>query len=170
MKRNFINNYKAFSNKKRSKKKYKKQEQNNLKKPLASFLKKKRVGRGIGSKVGKTSGRGMKGQKARNNVKKGFEGGQIPIHRRLPKFGFTSHKKNNFFILNVGQLQKIDFQDKHLTKEVLFAKKLIPNQSIKVKLLGTGSIDKSYNISLNAFSDTAIKKIKEAGGSFTLIE
>ena len=164
MKKEFIPNSKAFSKDKKKKTKIDKGVSNSLElKSSNPFVKTKRVGRGRGSKIGKTCGRGMKGQKARNTVKKGFEGGQMPLHRRLPKFGFNSHKKNDFFVLNLYQLEKIDVLE--ISNEVLFKNKLIPKLNSKVKLLGHGEVDKSFNLTLNAFSKSAKLKVENAGGS-----
>ena len=133
-----------------------------------------RVGRGIGSGKGKTSGRGVKGQKSRSGVSiKSFEGGQMPLYRRLPKRGFNSFKENNIAILN---LEKIQFYiDKKsikttdiLNAELLKKLKLINKNSQKLKILGTGEIKDKINIEANLASKAAIEKLEKIGGSINL--
>tara|TARA_B100001057_G_scaffold292785_1_gene292854 strand:- start:1897 stop:2346 length:450 start_codon:yes stop_codon:yes gene_type:complete len=138
--------------------------------------KKIRPGRGIGSGKGKTSGRGHKGQKARSGVAiKSFEGGQMPLFRRLPKRGFKSFKKNNTAILNLSNLQsfldqkKITF-DNSLDLKTLQSKKIISKKYEKLKILGNGEIKNKINLSVNFVSKQAKEKIEKIGGKLTLIK
>ena len=138
--------------------------------------KKKKLGRGIGSGKGKTSGRGHKGQKSRSGVAiKSFEGGQMPLYRRLPKRGFNSLKKDNTIIMNLEQLQiflnKNMVDKKSIINLTEFKKKkLIKDKYKKIKILGNGEIKDKINIELNSISKTAKKKIEEAGGSIVIIK
>ena len=138
--------------------------------------KKIRPGRGIGSGKGKTSGRGHKGQKARSGVAiKSFEGGQMPLFRRLPKRGFKSFKKSNIAILNLSSLQsfydqkKITF-DNILDLKILQNKNIIAKKYIKLKILGQGEIKNKVNLSVNFVSKQAKEKIEKVGGKLTLIK
>ena len=133
-----------------------------------------RVGRGIGSGKGKTSGRGVKGQKSRSGVAiKSFEGGQMPIYRRLPKRGFNPISTQNIAILNLEKIQS--FIDKKTIKtsdilnfDLLKKLKLINKNSTKLKILGTGDIKDKINIEANLASKSAIKKLEKIGGSIQL--
>ena len=133
--------------------------------------KKNRPGRGIGSGKGKTSGRGHKGQKARSGVAiKSFEGGQMPLYRRLPKRGFNSIKKNNIAILNLQQLQKYISKGKLNSKSLinlseLKKNKILKNKIDKIKLLGKGDIKDKINIEVDFISKSAKEKIKKNGSS-----
>ena len=135
---------------------------------------KKRVGRGIGSGKGKTSGRGVKGQKSRSGVAiKSFEGGQMPLYRRLPKRGFNSIKKDNIAILNLEKIQsyidKKNFNSNDVINKALLIKlKLINKNSIKLKILGTGEIKDKVSIEANLASKSAIEKLEKVGGSLQL--
>ena len=138
--------------------------------------KKIRPGRGIGSGKGKTSGRGHKGQKARSGVAiKSFEGGQMPLFRRLPKRGFKSFKKSNTAILNLSNLQtffdqkKITF-DNNLDLKTLQSKNIIAKKYEKLKILGQGEIKNKINLSVNFVSKQAKEKIEKIGGKLTLIK
>ena len=137
--------------------------------------KKIRPGRGIGSGKGKTSGRGHKGQKARSGVAiKSFEGGQMPLYRRLPKRGFNSIKKNNIAILNLQQLQKYISKGKLNSKNFInlseFKKNKILKEKIdKIKLLGKGNIKDKINIEVDFISKSAKEKIEKNGSSIKLI-
>ena len=143
---------------------------NNLK------TKKIRVGRGIGSGKGKTSGRGVKGQKSRSGVAiKSFEGGQMPLFRRLPKRGFRSFKKSNTAILNLSNLQSFFDQKKlslsnNLDLKTLQSKKIIAKKYEKLKILGQGEIKNKINLSVNFVSKQAKEKIEKIGGKLTLIK
>ena len=136
--------------------------------------KKIRLGRGIGSGKGKTSGRGHKGQKARSGIAiKSFEGGQMPLYRRLPKRGFNSIKKNNIAIINLQQLQEFISKGKLNTKILinlneLKKNKILKNKINKIKLLGNGDIKDKINLEVDFISKSAKEKIKNKGGSITL--
>ena len=144
---------------------------NNRKKINKSKL---RVGRGIGSGKGKTSGRGVKGQKSRSGVAiKSFEGGQMPLYRRLPKRGFNSINKENITILNLEKIQT--FIDKKnvdpsqiLNSDTLKKLKLINKNSRKLKILGKGEIKYKINIEADLASKSAIEKLEKIGGSIQL--
>ena len=133
-----------------------------------------RVGRGIGSGKGKTSGRGVKGQKSRSGVAiKSFEGGQMPLYRRLPKRGFSSIKRDNIAILNLDKIQSFIDNKKIDTNSVLnfsLLKKLglINKNSIKLKILGTGEIKDKINIEADLASKSALEKLEKIGGSIQL--
>ena len=133
-----------------------------------------RVGRGIGSGKGKTSGRGVKGQKSRSGVAiKSFEGGQMPLYRRLPKRGFNPIKKGEVAILNLEKIQT--FIDKKtikssdvLNSEMLKKLNLINKNSVKLKILGNGEIKDKINIEANLASKSAVKKVEKIGGSIQI--
>ena len=133
-----------------------------------------RVGRGIGSGKGKTSGRGVKGQKSRSGVAiKSFEGGQMPLYRRLPKRGFNPIKKRKIAILNLEKIQSYIDKKKIKTNEVLnssLLKKLnlINKNSKKLKILGSGEIKEKINIEADLASKTALKKLEKIGGSIQI--
>ena len=136
--------------------------------------KKIRPGRGIGSGKGKTSGRGHKGQKARSGVAiKSFEGGQMPLYRRLPKRGFNPIKKNNIAILNLQQLQKYISKGKLNSKSLinlseLKKNKILKNKIDKIKLLGNGDIKDKINIKVDFVSKSAKEKIEKNGSAIKL--
>jgi large subunit ribosomal protein L15 len=138
--------------------------------------KKIRVGRGIGSGKGKTSSRGHKGQKSRSGVAiKSFEGGQMPLYRRLPKRGFKSLNKDNTAILNLSRIQNmIDKSSNNLNKafdlKILKEKKLINSKYLKLKILGTGEIKTNIEISAHFASKQALTKIEKAGGKINIIK
>jgi large subunit ribosomal protein L15 len=138
--------------------------------------KKIRVGRGIGSGKGKTSSRGHKGQKSRSGVAvKSFEGGQMPLYRRLPKRGFKSLNKNNVAILNLSKIQSIIEKTKNglkntLDLKILKEKKLINNKFLKLKILGSGELKKSIEISAHFASKQALSKIEKAGGKINIVK
>jgi large subunit ribosomal protein L15 len=133
-----------------------------------------RVGRGIGSGKGKTSGRGVKGQKSRSGVAiKSFEGGQMPLYRRLPKRGFNSISTSHIAILNLEKIQSYIDKKKIKPNEVLnvdlFKKlKIINKNSNKLKILGTGEIKDKVNIEANLASKSAVEKLEKIGGSIQL--
>ncbi len=133
-----------------------------------------RVGRGIGSGKGKTSGRGVKGQKSRSGVAiKSFEGGQMPLYRRLPKRGFNSIQKKNIAILNLEKIQSfIDKKSIKLTdilnRDLLKKLHLINKNSTKLKILGTGQIKDKINIEADLASKSAVEKLEKIGGSLQL--
>ena len=138
--------------------------------------KKIRVGRGIGSGRGKTSSRGHKGQKSRSGVSiKSFEGGQMPLYRRLPKRGFKSLNKNNIAILNLSKIQNIIDKSTNKIKDtlnlkLLIEKKIINKKYIKLKILGTGEIKKNIDISAHFASKQALAKIEKVGGKISIIK
>ena len=133
-----------------------------------------RVGRGIGSGKGKTSGRGVKGQKSRSGVAiKSFEGGQMPLYRRLPKRGFNPIEKKNIAILNLDKIQS--YIDKKSIKtsdtvnsELLKKLRLINKNCAKLKILGTGEITDKVNIEADLASKSAVEKLEKIGGSIQL--
>ena len=139
-------------------------------------IKKIRVGRGIGSGKGKTSGRGMKGQKSRSGVAiKSFEGGQMPLYRRLPKRGFNSINKNKIAKINLEKLQKlIDKKriksDEKINLEILKKEKIINSSYLRFKILGTGDINTKLDIEVDFSSKTAKEKIEKAGGVIKILE
>ena len=138
--------------------------------------KKVRVGRGIGSGKGKTSSRGHKGQKSRSGVAiKSFEGGQMPLYRRLPKRGFKSFKKTEIAILNLSKIQTIFDKEKNNLKnaldlKILKEKNLINKKFLQLKILGTGDLKKSVEITADYASKKALEKIEKAGGKLSLIK
>ena len=142
---------------------------------LSKINKKKiRVGRGIGSGKGKTSSRGHKGQKSRSGVSiKSFEGGQMPLYRRLPKRGFKKIKKQFTAILNLAKIQNmIDKKENNLKNildlKILKEKKLINKKYSKLKILGTGEIKNNIDIIANYASKQALEKVSKAGGKLSL--
>ena len=133
-----------------------------------------RVGRGIGSGKGKTSGRGVKGQKSRSGVAiKSFEGGQMPLYRRLPKRGFNSIHRKNIAILNLNKIQYYIDNKKFTTGDILNTNilkklKLIDKNSVILKILGSGEIKDKINIEADSASKSAIEKLEKVGGSIKL--
>ena len=137
-------------------------------------IKKMRVGRGIGSGKGKTSGRGVKGQKSRSGVAiKSFEGGQMPLYRRLPKRGFNPLKKEKIAIINLDKIQNL-IETKKINKDTeinidLFKKtKIISKPYHKIKILGSGEIKDKINLSVDFISKSAKEKLEKAGGTISL--
>ncbi|UCE18166.1 MAG: 50S ribosomal protein L15 [Gemmatimonadota bacterium] len=143
---------------------------NELKKPQGARKKRKRVGRGEGSGHGGTSCRGHKGQKSRSGVKipAWFEGGQMPIQRRLPKKGFTNIFKKEYQIVNVQDLARCG-DEKIITPHVLRQKGIIKKERIPVKVLGVGEVAEGMTVRAHAFSATAKAKIEKAKGSVEVI-
>jgi large subunit ribosomal protein L15 len=142
---------------------------NNIKAPEGATHKKKRVGRGPGSGLGKTSGRGNKGQKSRSGYsrKRGFEGGQMPLHRRLPKRGFTNIFKKEWAEVNIADLDRFDGE---VTPEALVAAGLIrKSKQGAVAILGEGEITKALTIKAHRVTAGAKQKIEAAGGTVDLI-
>jgi len=129
-----------------------------------------RVGRGIGSSKGKTAGRGGKGQTARTGVRiNGFEGGQTPIHRRLPKRGFNNYTRREFETINTGEIQKAVDSGKlnakeAITIEALKTAGLVRNAAVDIKLLAKGEITVKVNVSVTAASEAAVAAVTKAGG------
>jgi large subunit ribosomal protein L15 len=136
-----------------------------------STKKSKRVGRGMGSGHGKTSTKGHKGQKARSGGTKGpsFEGGQTPLQRRLPKRGFSNYPfKVEYAVLNLSDLDRLAGVDV-ITPEILLEKNMVKNPKFGIKILGGGTISRPVTVEAHAFSDSAIEKIKAAGGKAEVI-
>ena len=138
--------------------------------------KKTRVGRGIGSGKGKTSSRGHKGQKSRSGVAiKSFEGGQMPLYRRLPKRGFKNFTKKNTAILNLSKIQSLISKSENkltgnLDLKILKEKNLVSKKFEKLKILGSGELKNTVNITAHFASKQALEKIKKAGGKLNLVK
>lgn len=128
----------------------------------------KRIGRGSSSGTGKTAGRGQKGQKARGKVRLGFEGGQMPLYRRIPKRGFTNINRKEFAIVNLDALNVFD-EGAEVTPESLLKAGIISKQLSGVKVLGNGEITKKLTVKANKFSESAVKAIEAAGGKTEVI-
>ncbi|MBS4021469.1 MAG: 50S ribosomal protein L15 [Dethiobacter sp.] len=141
-----------------------------LSSPKGARTAKKRVGRGIGSGLGKTSGRGHKGQKARSGggVRPGFEGGQMPLQRALPKRGFTSIFKKDYNEINIARLN-IFADGAVVTPEELKKQGLIKSVKDGVRILGQGQLEKTLTVKAHGFSNTAAEKIQAAGGKIEVI-
>jgi large subunit ribosomal protein L15 len=129
----------------------------------------RRVGRGTGSGLGKTCGRGHKGAGQRSGFKRkrGREGGQMPLHRRLPKHGFTNIFKREFQIVNVADLSRCKAGD--VTAETLLAVGLIKKSGVPIKILGNGKVEQAYVVKAAAFSESATAKIEAAGGKALVV-
>ena len=137
-----------------------------LQPPAGARKRRKRVGRGIGSRRGKTSTRGVKGQLARHNeMPDHFEGGQNPLQRRVPKRGFINFAREEIHGVNVGLLEGRFGAGDEVTLESLRAKRLVPKRVKKVKLLGTGELKTALKIRLDRVSESARQKVEAAGGS-----
>ena len=134
--------------------------------------KKKRVGRGPGSGLGKTAGRGHKGQKSRSGYssRPGFEGGQMPLQRRLPKRGFTNIFKKEWIEISLAKIEENFNAGDEVTPQILHDRGLIKKAKHDLVILGTGDVTKSLKISAHRFTKTAKDKIEKAGGSATVIE
>ena len=141
----------------------------NLRRPGGPRKARKRIGRGQGSGTGGTSGAGHKGARSRSGFKrkKGFEGGQMPLQRRVPKVGFTNIFRVEYQVVNVRDLGRA--KGKEITLETLMASGLVRNLNKPVKILGTGDLTEAYNVSANAFSKSAVEKIEAAGGKTTTL-
>jgi len=141
-----------------------------LKPPAGQKHTRKRIGRGMGSGLGKTSTRGSKGQRAGTGFgqKRGFEGGQMPLHRRLPKRGFTNIFKKEFAIVNLVQLEKAEGDT--FTVESLQQLGLVKKLGEGLKVLGTGTLTKKITVEAHHFSKSALDKIQKAGGTAQVIE
>ena len=137
--------------------------------PVGQTHVKKRVGRGMGSGHGKTSTRGSKGQHAGTGFsqKRGFEGGQMPLHRRLPKRGFTNIFKKQWAIINLGRLEKMEGDTFSL--DSLMAAGVIKKPGEGLKILGTGQLTRSITVEAHQFSKSALEKIQQAGGKAQVI-
>jgi large subunit ribosomal protein L15 len=144
---------------------------NTLKPAKGSTHKKKRVGRGPGSGLGKTAGRGEKGQKSRSgySAKIGFEGGQMPLHRRLPKRGFTNIFKKRWLEVSLASLEQHFEADAEITPEILHDRGLIKKAKYDVVVLGNGEVSKPLRVSAHRFTKSAREKIEKAGGAVVQI-
>lgn len=146
-------------------------ELHDLQPPAGARKKKKRVGRGIGSGRGKTSTRGMKGQLyRRTSMKASFEGGQLPIHMRVPKRGFINIHRVHVHALNVGLLEGKFDAGTAITPELLHERGLVPKKANVIKLLGTGELTSKLDIHVHRVSGSAKDKVEKAGGTVTLLE
>ena len=141
----------------------------NLRAPRKANENKKRVGRGMGSGMGKTSTRGHKGQGSRSgsSLMRGFEGGQMPLHRRLPKRGFTNIFKTEYEVVNLERLA--NFDEKEITPEVLRKAGVVSKTNSLVKVLGKGELSKAVTVHAHKFSKSAQEKIEKAGGKVTVL-
>ena len=149
---------------------------NQIKDNKGSTKARKRIGRGIGSGTGKTSGKGHKGQKARSGVSiKGFEGGQMPIHRRLPKRGFTNTNRINFLELNLDRLQilidkkQID-PNKIINQKTFLDLGIAKSKKTRIKLLAKGDLKNKINIEVSACSNSAKQYVEKIGGSLHIFD
>lgn len=140
-------------------------ELNSLRPALGSTKNRKRIGRGIGSGHGKTATKGHKGQKARSggSIKPGFEGGQMPLQRRLPKRGFRPLERNEYVLINLQQLDVFE-AGSCVDREAMNAKGLLKKSNLPVKVLANGDITKALTVKADKFSKSAIEKIQSAGG------
>jgi ribosomal protein L15, bacterial/organelle len=139
-----------------------------LKPAPGSRKRKKRVGRGTSSGHGKTATRGTKGQWARSTVRPGFEGGQMPLYRRLPKRGFTNPMRKEYAIVNVEALNRFP-EGTVVTPELLVAEKLVKNVKDGIKILGDGELKVKLTVQAHKFSRSAIEKIEAAGGKAEVV-
>ena len=132
---------------------------------------KKRVGRGIGSGIGKTSGRGQKGQNARSGggVRPGYEGGQTPLYKRLPKRGFTNIHAHEYAIVNLGDINALFEAGSVVDLEALKKVGLVKKEHEGVKILANGELDKALTIKAAKFSKSAVEKISKAGGTVEVL-
>ena len=144
---------------------------NNLRPAKGSTHKKKRLGRGPGTGLGKTAGRGHKGQKSRSGYssKTGFEGGQMPLHRRLPKRGFTNIFKKQWIEVSLEALDRSFDANTEITPEVMHKRGIIKKAKHDIVVLGNGNISKALKISAHRFTKSAREKIEKAGGAITVI-
>lgn len=144
---------------------------NSLRPAKGSTHKKKRLGRGPGTGLGKTAGRGEKGQKSRSGYssKIGFEGGQMPLHRRLPKRGFTNIFKKHWIEVSLAALDRNFDANSEITPEVLHKRGIIKKAKHDIVVLGNGDISKALKISAHRFTKSAREKIEKAGGAITVI-
>ena len=145
---------------------------NNIKPAPGSTHKKKRVGRGPGSGLGKTAGRGHKGQKSRSGYssRPGFEGGQMPLQRRLPKRGFTNIFKKEWIEISLAKIEENFNAGDEITPEILHERGLVKKSKADLVILGTGDVTKALTISSHRFTKTAKDKIEKAGGTANVIE
>ncbi len=141
----------------------------NLRAPRKANENKKRVGRGMGSGMGKTSTRGHKGQGSRSgsSLMRGFEGGQMPLHRRLPKRGFTNIFKTEYEVVNLERLAKLN--ESEITPDVLRKAGVVTSKNTLVKVLGQGELSKALTVHAHKFSKSAQEKIEKAGGKVVVV-
>ena len=141
----------------------------NLRAPKKANKNRKRVGRGMGSGHGKTSTRGHKGQRSRSgsSMMRGFEGGQMPLHRRLPKRGFTNIFRVEYTVLNLDRLAELN--ETELTLEAFVAKGYLKKRGELLKILGNGELNVALTVHAHKFSKTAQEKIEKAGGKIVLV-
>jgi large subunit ribosomal protein L15 len=144
---------------------------NNLRPPRGAKHPKKRVGRGPGSGHGKTASRGSKGAKSRSGFrfKRGFEGGQMPLHRRVPKRGFTNIFRVEYAVVNLDTLAEVFEAGSSVTPEVLRERGLVREATSPIKVLGRGDCGKALTVRAHKFSDAAVKKLVAAGGAAEVI-
>src|SRR5438128_9420081 len=137
--------------------------------PRKANANKKRVGRGMGSGMGKTSTRGHKGQRSRSGARlmRGFEGGQMPLHRRLPKRGFTNIFRTEYCIVNLGDIAGLG--EATVTPDLLLKSGLVRKKALPIKVLGDGELKKAVTIHAHKFSKAAQEKITKAGGKFEVV-
>jgi large subunit ribosomal protein L15 len=140
-----------------------------IRKPKNSTENRKRVGRGMGSGMGKTSTRGHKGQGSRSGSRlmRGFEGGQMPLHRRLPKRGFTNIFKKEYTVVNLTRLAELG--ESTITPEVLYTRGILKSRKGMVKILGVGELTTKLSVTAHKFSASAQEKITKAGGKAEVI-
>jgi large subunit ribosomal protein L15 len=145
----------------------------NLRAPKAANSNKKRVGRGMGSGMGKTSTRGHKGQRSRSgsHMMRGFEGGQMPLHRRLPKRGFTNIFRTEYSVINLSRIAELheELGSAELTLEAFAGKGLLKKRSGLVKVLGDGELTAAVTVHAHKFSKAAQEKIEKAGGKAVVV-
>jgi len=155
----------------KSKKEHNTVSLSNLAPPKGSRKKKVRVGRGIGSKLGKTSGSGNKGQKSRRGYsrRRGFEGGQMPLHRRIPKRGFHNPFSEEFSVINLEELNVFPAGET-VTPELLRAHGFVRRATGGIKILGDGELKNKLTVHAHAFSASAKEKITKAGGTFEVVK
>jgi large subunit ribosomal protein L15 len=142
----------------------------NIRAPKKANEKKKRVGRGMGSGIGKTSGRGHKGQGSRSGARlmRGFEGGQMPLHRRMPKRGFVNIFRVEYTVVNLSSLATLD--ETTVTPELLRGNGLVSDKRSLIKILGDGELEKAITVQAHKFSKSAQEKIEKAGGKAEVIQ
>src|ERR1700760_3184537 len=141
----------------------------NIRAPKKATENRKRVGRGMGSGMGKTSTRGHKGQRSRSGSRsmRGFEGGQMPLHRRLPKRGFTNIFRTEYEVVNLSRLEGLG--ESEITPEVLRKAGVVTSKSTLVKVLGQGDLSKALTVHAHKFSKSAQEKIEKAGGKIQVV-
>ena len=144
----------------------------NLRKPKGSTHSKKRVGRGQGSGQGKTAGRGHKGAQSRSgyHFKRGFEGGQMPLHRRVPKRGFHNPFRIEYAVVNLDMLGEVFDAGSAVTPDLLRERGLVRDSRARIKVLGRGDLKKKLTVQAHKFSGTAAEKIAAAGGTTEVLE